>query len=80
MAQFKSKHAFLTIHFGEKKVDFFQGIANVDDEELIKLLEEKPGIERIDKPEVKKEESKEETKEENPEKKMTKKTKAKAKK
>jgi hypothetical protein len=52
MALFKSKHAFLTVHVNGKKVNFYQGVANVDDsdKEIIELLENNPNIERVDEP------------------------------
>ena len=61
MAEFRSDHAFLTVWVGKKKIQFVNGYAQTEDEEIIKALEKNHRVKRIDKPEVK-EEKKEEAK------------------
>lgn len=58
MAEFRSDHAFLTVWVGKKKIQFTNGFAQTDDEEIIKALEQNHRVTRIDKPEEKKEEAK----------------------
>lgn len=58
MAEFRSDHAFLTVWVGNKKIQFTNGFAQTDDEEIIKALEQNHRVTRIDKPEEKKEEAK----------------------
>jgi len=70
MAEFRSDHAFLSVWVNGKKIEFFNGFAQTEDEEIIKALEKNHRVKRIDKPEVK-EEKKEEAK---PKAKSTKKT------
>lgn len=71
MAEFRSDHAFLTVWVGNKKIQFTNGFAQTDDEEIIKALEQNHRVTRIDKPEEKEEEKNEEAK---PKAKSTKKT------
>ena len=58
MAEFRSDHAFLTVWVDNKKIQFTNGFAQTDDEEIIKALEKNHRVKRIDKPEEKKEEAK----------------------
>lgn len=53
MAEFRSDHAFLTVWVGNKKIQFTNGFAQTDDEEIIKALEQNHRVTRIDKPEEK---------------------------
>lgn len=63
MAEFRSDHAFLTVWVGgDKKIQFTNGFAQTDDEEIIKALEQNHRVTRIDKPEEKEEEKNEEAK------------------
>lgn len=58
MAKFRSDHAFLSVWVNGKKIEFTNGFAQTDDEEIIKALEQNHRVTRIDKPEEKKEEAK----------------------
>lgn len=58
MAEFRSDHAFLSVWVNGKKIEFTNGFAQTDDEEIIKALEQNHRVTRIDKPEEKKEEAK----------------------
>lgn len=58
MAEFHSDHAFLSVWVNGKKIEFTNGFAQTDDEEIIKALEQNHRVTRIDKPEEKKEEAK----------------------
>ena len=58
MAEFHSDHAFLTVWVGNKKIQFTNGFAQTDDEEIIRALEQNHRVTRIDKSEEKKEEAK----------------------
>ena len=58
MAEFRSDHAFLSVWVNGKKIEFTNGFAQTDDEEIIRALEQNHRVTRIDKPEEKKEEAK----------------------
>lgn len=58
MAEFRSDHAFLSVWVNGKKIEFTNGFAQTDDEEIIKALEQNHRVTRIDKSEEKKEEAK----------------------
>jgi hypothetical protein len=75
MAQFKSKHAFLTVHVNGKKINFYQGVAVVDDSEkaIISALEAIPYVERVQElVEEKAEQEEQKAEEEKPKAKSTK--------